>query len=117
MIDRLESSSSDKRTTKSLSTRKLFHEDQSDSGASVPSSSPATKRIARRETHHITPTSHETIKGNFDFRHKSPHEEIVVHRQHPSNSTPRFELDREEILNGGRRTASGTTVMNIHIDC
>jgi hypothetical protein len=96
MIDRLESSSNSQ-ITKKFSTKKSFHDDGG--GGSI-------NRITRRDDH-----ENSLINGHNDgfiFRDKSPHEDIYI-RTNPSNIT-RFELNRDEILNGGRRTTSGTTV-------
>jgi hypothetical protein len=99
MIDRLESSSSSSntKTTKQFSRKKSFHEDHSEGLRS----SPSGNRVTRRENHDYQITN--GTNGSFVFRPQSPHGD-----KH-SNVT-RFELDRNEIINGGQRTASGTTV-------
>jgi hypothetical protein len=96
MIDRLESSSNSN-TTRKFSTKKSFHDDHSNG---------AINRITRREDHDNSLINGHN--GGFIFRHKSPHEDIYI-RDNPSNIT-RFELNRDEFLNGGRCTTSGTTV-------
>jgi hypothetical protein len=99
MIDRLESSSSSSntKTTKQFSRKKSFHEDHSEDLTS----SPSINRITRRENHDYNSTN--GTNGSFVFRSQSPHE-------NKNSNITRFELDRNEIMNGGRRTASGTTV-------
>jgi hypothetical protein len=99
MIDRLESSSSNSQPTRKILTKKSFHDDHSDGGGSIQiTSSPSFNRVIRRENHDHSLTNGNT--GSFIFRHKSPH----------GDSVTRFELNRNEIVNGERRTASGTTV-------
>lgn len=106
MIDRLESSSgSNGKTTKKLSSNKSFQDEQLNDSTNL-TSIPNVKRIARRENHDYSVTSGQN--GGFIFRHKSPHEEIYVQESNPSIT--RFEIDREEIAHGGRRTANGTNV-------
>ncbi len=108
MIDRLESSSTSASNTKIIkrnSIKKTFHDDHSDGSASFTSSSPE-KRITRRENYENNLTN--PTNGTFIFRHKSPHEDI--HYRNNNANLTRFELDREEIINRGRRNASGTTV-------
>ncbi len=106
MVDRLESSSSsNNKTTKKSSTKKSFHDDHTD-GLTNLTSAPSVHRVIRRETYDNDFTNGSN--GGFVFRHKSPHEEIYI-RDNQANVT-RFELDRDEIRNGGRRTTSGTTV-------
>jgi len=102
MIDRLESSSSSSntKTTKQFSRKKSFHEDHSE-GLTNLTSSPSINRITRRENHDYNLTN--GTNGSFVFRPRSPHGD-------KNSNVTRFELDRNEILNGGRRTASGTTV-------
>ncbi len=93
MIDRLESSSNSQ-VTKKFSTKKSFNDDG------------PINRVARRDDHENSLSNGHS--GGFIFRHKSPHEDIYI-RDNPSSIT-RFELNRDEILNGGRRTTSGATV-------
>jgi len=101
MIDRLESTSSNTKATKKVSTKKSVHDDHSDGSLR------SINRVVRRDNHHDNNITNGNT-GGFAYRHKSPHQEIYIRDNH-SNVT-RFELDRDEILNGGRRTASGTTV-------
>ena len=105
MIDRLESSSSpatNRKVTKQFSMKKSFHDEPADGAISF-SSSPPFKRVSGRENQENNLTDR-----TFTYRHKSPHDEVVF-RDNNSNIT-RFELNRDEIINGERRTASGTTV-------
>lgn len=96
MIDRLESSSSNTKSTKKFSTKKSFHDDQSDSSLNL-TSTPTVNQVTIRNNYDQHTTNGNN--GSFVFRHKSPHGDVT-----------RFELDRDEIMNGGRRTTSGTTV-------
>lgn len=106
MIDRLESTSSNSKGTRKILAKKSFHEDYSDGSTSF-STSPPMKRTLRREKHESNITNGSN--GSFVFQRRSPHDEIYFRDNNSSNIT-RFELDRDEIINNSRRTASGTTV-------
>lgn len=99
MIDRLESTSSP--TSHSPSFRKTSvkksWQDEHSNGTTDFSSPARIIPVTRRDD-----VSSGTT-GGFVFRHKSPHGD------NQSGGT-RFELNRDEIINGGRRIASGRTV-------
>jgi hypothetical protein len=105
MVDRLESSTTSSPTiksTKKFSTKKSFHDDHSDGSITI-SSSPPFKRIPRRENQ-----EKNLIDETFNYRHKSPHDEVFF--QDKKSNVTRFSLNRDEIINGERRTTSGATV-------
>jgi len=111
IIDRLESSSSsssDRKQEKKISIKKSLHDDHSDGSTSL-TSSPPVKRVARRNYNEKnlingTSTNHEE---DFNSRQNGLHDEISFRNK--SNEI-KFELNREEIINGPQRTTSGTTV-------
>ena len=109
LIDRLESSSnsstSEKKNERKISIKKSLHDDQSDGSTSFTSSPPA-KRILRRDSNHEKPLVNRNESLIID--------QTQLHvEQSPSKNTSselKFELNREEIMNKSRRTASGTSV-------
>lgn len=107
MIDRLESSSSgNTKVTQKVSTRKSFDDDHTnDSTGFVPS--PPSKRVTQRETEEYCITTNGS-DGGFVIRHKSPHNEVFI--EDGNSNVTRFDIDRNEILNTEKRTASGTNV-------
>ena len=107
MVDRLESSSSttNAKTTRRVTTRKSGQDDQSDGSISI-TTSPPNKRVTRRENFESGVTSNNN--GGYIFRYRSPNDDVYF-RDENANVT-RFELNRDEILNGGQRSAIGTTV-------
>ncbi|CAF0923296.1 unnamed protein product [Adineta steineri] len=106
MIDRLESSTTSLNTkgTRKISTKKSFHDEHSDGSASI-TSSPSIKRATRRENHENSIINNNT--GAFVFHQSTPPDDTYF-RDNNSKVT-RFELNREEIMNGGQRIASGAT--------
>ncbi|UJR21423.1 hypothetical protein I4U23_024510 [Adineta vaga] len=107
LIDRLESSSSSTSNTKAtrrVVTKKSCHDDQSDGSISI-TSSPPNKRVTRRENYESGITSNND--GGYVFRHRSPREDVYF--RDDNSKITRFELNRDEIMNGGQRSAVGTT--------
>lgn len=106
MIDRLESSSPNPQTTRRFSTKKSFHDDSENSisikSTPQPPPSSSINRVSIRDTYdqHVTNINNNNNNSSFVFHQRSPRTDV----------TTRFELDRDEIMNGGRRTTSGTTV-------
>jgi hypothetical protein len=115
IIDRLESissQSSDNKKEKKISIKqKSLHDDHSDGSTSL-TSSPPVKRIARRDYNdkNLTNGNSKIHEESFVIHQNGSHTEISVQNNEKSNEI-KFELNREEIINGvGRRTTSGTTV-------
>jgi hypothetical protein len=107
MIDRLEStstSSSDMKKEKKMTIKKSLHDDHSDGSTSI-TSSPPVKRVARRDHN-----EKNFINGNGILHsHENGLSDDVSLRKNTSNQI-KVEVNRDEIRNGCRRTASGTTV-------
>jgi len=111
MIYRLESSlssssSADTKKERKQSIKKPLHDDRSDGSNSL-TSSPPVKRVAIGDYNEKNLTNGTNInhEENFSFRQNGLHSEISVR-----NNDTKFELNRDEITNGTRCTASGTTV-------
>ena len=108
MVDRFEhSSTTNSQPTTKAPARSSYHDEHSDGGASVLSSSPVVKRVARREVYQTSVSNGDN--GGFVIRHQSPDDDVFT-RRNPSSNGVRFELDRGEIIRNSRRAASGTTV-------
>ncbi|CAF2412476.1 unnamed protein product [Rotaria sp. Silwood2] len=106
MVDRLESSSTSSanpRVEKTLPTTKSYHEEYSNTSRNV-TSSPNVKRITRRENQEYSVRNGSN--GSFGFRQRSPREDIHI-RDNNSNMR-RYEIGRNEPMNSGRHTTSGT---------
>lgn len=88
-INSISSSSSDMKKDEKMSQKKFINGDHSDGSTSLTSSSPPFKRRARRDSRE---------QSTAKLIHKINHEEN------------KFEHNRKEIVSGGQRTASGTTV-------
>lgn len=109
MVDRLESSSSDRNGSRTVSNRK-----SNQGGSGDHSSEGGSFRVTRREIHQSNGD-----QDSFVIRHGSPPDQVYIYRSHhrsPSAST-RFELNRNDLANNFRRTAMGTTVSHSLSSC
>ena len=109
MIDRLESTTtptSHSPSFRKTSVKKSWHDDHSNGTTDF--SSPARIIPVTRRDDYSTSSVTTGNTGGFVFRHKSPQGDVYI-RDNQGNGT-RFELNRDEIINGERRIASGTTV-------
>jgi hypothetical protein len=104
MIDRLESSSTSSSDVKKTAIKKSLHDDHSDGSTSI-TSSPPVKRVARRDQNEKS-----FLNGNGSLHsHQNGSANDVVLRKNTSSEI-KVEVNRDDIRNTGRRTASGTTV-------
>jgi hypothetical protein len=112
IINRFETPSTTK-TGKQLSRGKSLRDDHSDGSGSI-TSSPPVKRVARRGDNDTNLINENGSNHRNGFvvqpQPKEPRNEVFFGNNKNMSNGTKFELNKEEILNTGRRTASGTTV-------